>query len=187
MGRSQLWYGTRLNEEVESTSKTIENAIKGNLSLSDEGKVICINALSVSCSIIELLICYIDATYRELRRSKLTKKRAWHLVSSLCCRIFTYVFAPGAGKIGIIESKNPNKVATTVCHVFLSLEVMRESEDQGFTKHPSIALEHIKFICHNYPLETLELNDARINGIEGSIKDINRKITTKKNQLNIAT
>jgi len=84
-------YRTRLNEEVDNAEKTIENAIKGDRKLSDQGKAICINALSISCSFIELLIRYIDSTYRELRRSKYTEKRAWHLVTALCCRIFTFV------------------------------------------------------------------------------------------------
>ena len=71
--------------------------------------------------------------------------------------------------------------------VFFSLKVTRECEDQGFAKHPSIASENKKISCHNSPFETLELHDTRIKGVEGSIKDINQKITTKDKQLSTTT
>ena len=181
-------FRTRLNDEADNAERTIENAIKDDSSLSDQGKAICINALTISRSFVDLLVRYIDTTYRELRRSKYTEKRAWHLVTSLGCRILTDVYKPRVGKIGIMKSRDPHQVATTVFHAcFLSLEVMRQYKDQGFAKHPSIASEYIKFICHNSPFETLELFDSRIKGIESLVKDVSQKLTSKDKQLNTTT
>ena len=64
---------------------------------------------------------------------------------------------------------------------------MREYKDQGFAKHPSIASECIKLICHNSPFETLELCDTRIKGVEGSTKEMTKKLESKDKQLNTTT
>ena len=181
-------YRTRFNDEVDNAEKAIQNAIQGDRSLSSEGKAVCINALTITRSFIDQLVRYIDITYRELRRSKYTEKRAWHLVTSLCCRIFTDVYEPRGGKLGIMESKDPNQVAITVFFAcFQSLEVMREYKELGFAKHPSISSEYIKFICHNSPFETLELYDSRIKGVEASIKEANSKMASNAKQLNTTT
>jgi len=84
-----------------------------------------------------------------------------------------------------MESKSSIQVTTTVYHAyFMSLQVMREYKDQGITKHPSIASEYIKFICHNSPFETLDTLDSKIKSIEGTIKEINQKMVVSSKQLN---
>jgi len=69
----------------------------------------------------------------------------------------------------------------------MSLQVMNEHKEKGFAKHPSIASEYIKFICHNAPFETLESYDTRIKGLEASVKDVSQKLTSHSKQLNTTT
>lgn len=64
---------------------------------------------------------------------------------------------------------------------------MREYRDQGIAKHPSIASEYIKFICHNSPFETLETLDSKIKAMEGIVKEINQKMASTNKQLNTTT
>ena len=116
------------------------------------------------------------------------EKRAWHLVTSLSCRIFTNVYVPRQGKLGIIESKDGNQVAVTIfLAYFQSLEVMKEYRDMGFEKYPSVAFKYIKFICHNSPFETLDLYDTRIKEVEASVKDVGSKLALGLKQLNTIT
>jgi len=64
---------------------------------------------------------------------------------------------------------------------------MQEYRDYKIEKHPSIASEYIKFICHNSPFETLEQFESRIKGVETSIKDFSQKQTSRDKQLNTTT
>ena len=64
---------------------------------------------------------------------------------------------------------------------------MQEYKDYKIEKHPSIASEHIKFICHNSPFETLELFYTKIKNVESTIKDFSQKQSIKDKQLNTTT
>jgi len=181
-------YRQRLAEELNNAERNIENAIDNELSLSEQGRAITTTALKTTCGFVNELVRYIDSTFKELRRSKYTEKRAWHLVTSLVCRIFSDVFVHRVGKMGIMKAKDPSQVAVTVYHsCFMSLKVMQEYRDYKIEKHPSIASEYIKFICHNSPFETLELFEKRINSVETSIKDFSQKQTSRDKQLNTTT
>ena len=87
-----------------------------------------------------------------------------------------------------MESKDRNQVAVTIfLPWFQSLEVIKEYRDIGFEKHPSVASEYIKFICHNSPFEILDLYNTRIKGVEASVKDVGSKLASGLKQLNTTT
>ena len=68
-------YCQRLTEEANNVQITIDNAISGNLTLSDQGKAIVTTALHIMRTFIDLFIRYVDTTYKELRLSKHTEKK----------------------------------------------------------------------------------------------------------------
>lgn len=178
----------RLTDEIGNAEIAIENAIREDASLSAIGRSLLRNALSSSVQALDLIIRYIDQTYRELIRSKYTVEKAWHLVTMLVTRIFTDIFEPRLGKLNIMETKNPSQVATVVYHsCFKSLEEMKIYKEHGIAKHPNIASEYVKFIAHNTPYQLVETLEKKVSKVDDKLVDHINKIQPNIKQLNSLT
>ena len=166
----------------------IKNAISEDKTVTEVGRSILRNALSSSIQAIEMIIRYIDQTYRELIRSKYTPEKAWHLVSMLVVRIFTDIFEPRVGKLNMMEMKNTEQVATVVYHsCFRSLEVMKVYKDYNIAKHPNIASEYVKFISHNTPYQLVETLEKKVTKVDERVTEHIAKMQGSLKQLNTAS
>ena len=178
----------RLTEEIANAEIAIENAIREDPKVSDVGRSVLRNALSASVQGLDMIIRYIDQTYRELIRSKYTVEKAWHLVTMLIVRIFSDLFEPRVGKLNIMETKKPEQVATVVFHSSLqSIEAMRVYKEYGIAKHPNIASEYVKFIAHNTPYQLVETLEKKVSKVDEKVVEHVSKMQGHLKQLNSAT
>ena len=147
-------YGFRdkLTQVLWTVETAIDNAIREDATLTDVGKSILLNALVYSSQGVDVIVRFIDKTYRELIGSNYTPAKAWHLVTLLITRMFNDIFEPRNGKLNVMQTKNPAQVATVVFHSsFKSLQILKTCRDHEIGKYPNIASEHVKFISHNTP------------------------------------
>lgn len=95
---------------------------------------------------------------------------------------------PRNGILNVMEMKKPHQVATVVYYSYLkSLDVMREYQNHNIDQNSSISSEHIKFISHNTPFDTVEQMESIIKDVEGSIKDFAKNHASRSKQLNATT
>ena len=84
-----------------------------------------------------------------------------------------------------MKAASPSQVTVTVYHSFLKiLEIIREFEDQGCDKHPSIASEHIKQINHNQPYKEAERIENKVKDTKVKFNDHVTKTSDSLKELN---
>lgn len=178
----------KLIEELLLAHQTIENVIREDLTLSESSRGVAISVLNTTISFMDGLLHFIDTVYRESIVSRYSKKKAWHLVTSLTCRIFSDIFEPRAGTLGTVCTTFPEQVATSILFSVLKiLDLMVAFRDAKYKDHLSVSSEYVKFLSHNSPFEIFETLEEKFKIVEVELKNFKKDHQAGTKQLNTVT
>lgn len=171
-----------------SAERAIEQAITDDYELTDKGKALVVNTLAQSITFLDSLWRFLDATFQELTASRYSRKKTWHLVTALGIRIFTNIYEPRLGILGVIKTCDRVQVSTTVLYACLkSHDIIREFKESKYKDHTVIASEYIKFLAHNLPFKLVETLENKFKSVESDLKIHKSQTAGHVKQLNTVT
>lgn len=175
----------KLSSIRTSFRQTIENQLKPKSRIHG----LAIEALERAISWIISLCSWMDRAYENAHIiSKMSKAKAWSLVTQLVRRVFAELYVVRMDTVRSMHANDHQSMCAGVLWaVFRTHDKMNEFDSAKFEDHPAIASEHIKFLACNSGFESLETLEHDFAVLKVDLKESDRKLAASLKKIDTAS
>ena len=164
-----------------------EELIEDRLGNCDEAALVARAALASSDAFLQMLLTFMDETYKRLLRAGFEEARSWALVTKLVYRIFADMNKVRGGLKTGVQLSDPKALSAGVLYATMrTIDIQSEYMKYSIADHPSISSEYVKFLAMNSGLQKVTKLERDVTALQSVLKSVKTTLESVQKTANTA-